>query len=160
MRTFAFGFAIVVAVGLTTAPASLQEVITSPYDVVDGWMTPFADDGYAFGSHPGVFAESPDRIFVIQRGEIQLPDPLPSGWAGFVGSIGISALNTEEGPRAWRNCIFIVDGDGNLIDAWNQWDDMVPKVGRGRTISLAGEVARRSEALARLWRPDHRARRP
>ena len=124
MRPFVFGFALVVAGSITTAPASLQEVIPTPYEVVDGWMTPFADDGYAFGSHPGVVAESPDRIFVIQRGEIQLPDPLPSGWAGFVGSIGLSALNTEESPRTWQNCIFIVDGDGNLIDAWNQWDDL------------------------------------
>ena len=124
MRTFVFGFTIVVAMSLATAPASLQEVIASPYDVVDGWMTPFADDGYAWGSHSGVFAESPDRIFVIQRGEIQLPDPVPSGWAGFVGSIGISALTPDEGTRVWRNCIFIVDGGGTLIDAWDQWDHL------------------------------------
>lgn len=124
MRTLIFGLALVITVGLTAAPASLQEVITSPYDVVAGWMTPFADDGYAWGSHPGVFAESPDRIFVIQRGEIRLPDPLPSGWAGFVGSIGISALSPEEDTRVWRNCIFVVDGDGDLIETWDQWDEL------------------------------------
>ena len=124
MRTLVFGLAVIVAVGLTAAPASLQGIITSPYDVVDGWMTPFADDGYAWGSHVGVFAESPDRVFVSQSGEIQLPDPLPSGWAGFVGSIGIDALRPNEGTRVSRNCIFVVDGEGNLIDAWDQWDHL------------------------------------
>ena len=54
MRTFFFGFTIIVAVSLTTAPASLQEVIASPYDVVEKWMAPFADDGYAWSSHSGV----------------------------------------------------------------------------------------------------------
>ncbi len=124
MRTFFFGFIVVVAVSLATAPASLQEVIASPYDIVEKWMTPFAEDGYAWGSHSGVVAESPDRIFVIQRGEIRLPDPVPSGWAGFVGSIGIDALRPEEGTRVWRNCIFVVDGDGNLVDTWDQWDHL------------------------------------
>ncbi len=124
MRTFIFGFTVIVAVSLTTAPASLQEVMASPYDVVEEWMTPFAEDGYAWGSHSGVVAESPDRIFVIQRGEIRLPDPVPSGWAGFIGSIGIDALRPEEGTRVWRNCIFVVDGDGNLVETWDQWDHL------------------------------------
>ena len=124
MRMFLFGFTIVVSVSLATVPASLQETITSPYDVVEGWMTPFADNGYASGSHSGVFAESPDRIFVTQRGEIQLPDQLPSGWAGFVGSIGINALTPDEGTREWRNCIFILDGNGTLVDTWDQWDHL------------------------------------
>ena len=124
MRRLVFGLAVIVAVGLTAAPAFLQGIVTSPYDVVDGWMTPFADDGYAWGSHVGVFAESPDRVFVSQSGEIQLPDPLPSGWAGFVGSIGIDALRPDESTRVPRNCIFVVDGEGNLIDAWDQWDHL------------------------------------
>ncbi len=36
MRSFVFGVALVVAGSLATAPASLQEVIPSPYEVVDG----------------------------------------------------------------------------------------------------------------------------
>ena len=50
----------------------------SPYDVVRGWQKPFAGPGYAFGGNSGVFAESPDRIFIAQRGEFRLPDPLPA----------------------------------------------------------------------------------
>ena len=51
----------------------------SPYDVVRGWHKPFAEPGFAFGGNSGVFAESPNRIFVAQRGETRLPDPLPPG---------------------------------------------------------------------------------
>src|SRR5262245_44586892 len=55
----------------------------SPYDVVRGWHQPFADPGFAFGGNSGVFAESPDRIFVAQRGEFRLPTPVPPEFAGF-----------------------------------------------------------------------------
>ena len=111
------------ASGLFTGPALLEQMSSGPYEAVDGWMKPFAEDGYAFGSPTGVFAESPDRIFVVQRGEIRLPDPVPSGFDGYVGSIGLNALEAGEN-RVWRNSIFVVDGDGNLIDAWTQWDEM------------------------------------
>ena len=64
----------------------------SPYDVVRGWHKPFAEPGFAFGGNSGVFAESPDRIFVAQRGEFRLPNPVPPEFAGFAGSIGINVL--------------------------------------------------------------------
>ncbi len=124
MRTFVFALVVVVGVSLVGPPAQLQEGGSSPYDVVDGWMQPFAGAGFAWGSHPGVYAESPDRIFVIQRGEMRLPDPLPPGFAGFVGSIGLNALRPAEGQRVWRNSIFVVDGDGNMTEAWTQWDSL------------------------------------
>ena len=117
MRRLVLSLAAITASGLLAAPASLQErevTGSSPYDVVDNWMTPFAAAGHAWGSHPGVFAESPDRIFVIQRGEFRLPDPVPSGFAGFVGSIGLNALQPGD-ARVWRNCIFVVDGDGRAL---------------------------------------------
>ena len=55
----------------------------SPYDVVSGWHVPFAEPGFAFGGNSGVFAESPDRIFVLQRGETRLPYPVPPEFAGY-----------------------------------------------------------------------------
>src|SRR5262250_1929724 len=64
----------------------------SPYDVVRGWHKPFAQPGFAFGGNSGVFAESPNRIFVAQRGETRLPDPIPPEFSGFAGSIGINVL--------------------------------------------------------------------
>ena len=127
MRRLTLVLAVIVGAGLLTSPISLQERLVvgeSPYTVVDNWMKPFADSGYAWGAHSAVYAESPDRIFVSQRGEIRLPDQLPSGFSGFVGSIGLNPLQPEEGQRAWRNVIFVVDGNGNMIESWTQWDEL------------------------------------
>ena len=125
VRSFILAVPLLVLTGLAGEPATAQELGPSgpsPYEVVEGWLKPFAAPGFAFGGNSGVFAESPDRIFVLQRGETRLPDPVPSGFAGYVGSIGINALRGE--GRTWQNCIYVVDGDGNLIDVWDQWDSL------------------------------------
>ena len=93
----------------------------SPYDIVSGWHKPFAGPGYAFGGNSGVFAESPQRIFIAMRGETRLPDPVPAEFTYFAGSIGINVLFDTE-LRTWRNCLYTVDADGNLRELWNQWD--------------------------------------
>ena len=130
LRVSAAVVGLVVASGLLGASVRLQQEFVldlpigpSPYTVVEGWLKPFAPAGHAFGAQSGVFAESPDRIFIVQRGEIRLPDPVPPGFAGFVGSIGLNALEAGD-DRVWRNSIFVVDGDGNMIESWTQWDDM------------------------------------
>ena len=41
---------------------------TGPYEVVAGWPQPWAQTGYIWGSQPGVFAESPNRMFLAVRG--------------------------------------------------------------------------------------------
>jgi NHL repeat len=93
----------------------------SPYTVVRGWLKPFAPAGFAFGGNSGVFAESPDRIFIAERGETRLPQPVPPAFKGFAGSIGINVLQATQ-YRTWQDCLFIVDGDGRLIEKWTQWD--------------------------------------
>jgi peptidylamidoglycolate lyase len=100
---------------------------TGPYEVVDGWMKPFARPGYAQGSQGGVFAESDDRIFVVNRGELKLPDPLPPEFNGAWGSLGQRAtLATPE----LRNCILVLDGMGRVLESWTQWDKLF-QGGRG-----------------------------
>ena len=111
---------------LFAGPAASQDqgpIGPSPYEVVEGWHKPFAAEGFAFGGNSGVFAESPDRILVSQRGETRLPDPVPPEFAGYVGSIGINALRDTE-RRTWQNCLMVVDGDGNVIEVWDQWDHL------------------------------------
>ncbi len=93
----------------------------SPYDIMRGWQKPFAQGGFAFGGNSGVFAESPNRIFVAQRGETRLPDPVPPAFAGFAGSIGINVLN-DTARRLWRNCLYTLDGEGKVKELWTQWD--------------------------------------
>ena len=115
----------VAGVGPTTQgrDATQGPVGPSPYDVVSGWHTPFADDGYAFGGNSGVFAESPDRIFIAQRGEARLPSPIPPEFAGYAGSIGINVLRDTD-RRVWRNCLYTLDADGRVTDLWDQWDHL------------------------------------
>ena len=95
----------------------------SPYDVVTGWHEPFAEEGFAFGGNSGVFAESPDRIFVAMRGETRLPDPVPAEFDQHAGSIGINVLFEAE-RRVWRHCMYTLDGDGRVLEMWDQWDHL------------------------------------
>jgi hypothetical protein len=101
--------------------AATGPVGPSPYDVVRGWHKPFAEPGFAFGGSSGVFAESPNRIFIAQRGEVKLPDPVPAQFLGFAGSIGINVLSAAD-RRVWRNCLYTLDGNGAVKERWTQWD--------------------------------------
>src|SRR4051812_24234512 len=79
-----------------------QKIGPNDYDVSPNWALPYPKPGYAWGSVPGIFVESDDRIFVASRGEIKLPNPLPPTFAGFWGTVR-SALNAPENEV--RNCL-------------------------------------------------------
>ena len=68
----------------------------SPYNVLTGWHTPFAGPGFAFGGNSGVFAESPNRIIIAQRGETRLPSPIPPEFEQHAGSIDINVLRAND----------------------------------------------------------------
>lgn len=108
---------------VAAAPAGPAEgpVGPSPYEVVRSWQKPFSEPGMAFGGNSGVFAESPDRIFIAQRGEFRVPDPIPDGFAGFAGSIKMNVLTAVD-RRVWRNCLYTLDASGQVKERWTQWD--------------------------------------
>ena len=85
----------------------------SPYDVVTGWHQPFAAHGFAFGGNSGVWAESPDRIIIAQRGETRLPSPIPEEFEQHAGSLGINVL-FEADRRVWRNCLYTMNPNGEV----------------------------------------------
>jgi hypothetical protein len=113
------------ALSLPSAMAQNEVILgpvgPSPYDIIPAWHKPFQEPGFAFGGNSGVFAESPDRILIAMRGEARLPQPIPPEYAGYAGSIGINVLQATE-LRTWRNCLYALDGDGNIIENWTQWD--------------------------------------
>lgn len=122
--------ALAVAAGVTTLVAQQKPGVISgptgpsPYDVVRYWHQPFAKPGFAFGGNSGIFAESPNRILVAQRGEYRLPNPVPPTFtAGFAGSIGVNVLTAVEG-RVWQNCLYELDANGKATQVWNQWDKL------------------------------------
>ena len=48
--------------------------LTGPYDVDPDWPKPMSQlpnhQNWTWGAVQGIFAESPDRVFIIQRGEL------------------------------------------------------------------------------------------
>jgi 6-bladed beta-propeller len=135
MRAFLLSLVAVVGVGYLSSPALLQEKggddVTGPYDVVPNWPQPLAlaKPGYIWGSAGGVFAESPDRILIANRGELKLPpqDKLPRNFTGAWGALGQQA--TQSTPE-FRNCFVVVDANGKAVESWTQWDHLCAD-GRG-----------------------------
>src|SRR5207244_10419542 len=77
--------AILAAIGISAAAAAAlqdkggQEEF-GPYELVENWPQPLPDgadgvkhDGWTWGSVGAVYAETPDRIWIAQRGELPLP---------------------------------------------------------------------------------------
>ncbi len=136
-----------------TEPAptqAVQKVDMGDYEVVVPWPKPLPDDdlshdGWTWGSGSGVWAESPDKVWVGQRGEIELPP-------GAVPWINASRLdpprsNTGRRPYAGNDpgyklrrhhVVFAVDREGNTIEEWLQHDEyLAPWRGSG-----LGELSR------------------
>jgi DNA-binding beta-propeller fold protein YncE len=114
-------------VTLTTLTARLQEKggenEFGPYAPVEGWPKWIGVAGYAWGSHGGIFAETPNKIFIAQRGM------LPVNAKG-VREYGADGRPATSGKPMLQNNIIVVDGQGNLLQAWKQHDHLFQK-GRG-----------------------------
>ena len=102
-----------------SSPGKGGELETGPYEVVDGWPHSLGHAGWTWGSQGGVFAQNPDRIFVLNRGELPVPEKAPEGYTGGYGAFGTPA--TQGKPRL-QNCILVFDGQGKLLEDWTQWD--------------------------------------
>ena len=132
MRTLFLALLAAIGVGYVALAAPQEkggDDRTGPYDVAQGWPQPlsFAKPGYIWGSTGGIFAETPNRIFIANRGELKLPATLPPGFTGFWGSFNEQA--TTPTPE-FRNCIVVVDGAGKSVESWTQWDHLFED-GRG-----------------------------
>ena len=123
-----------------------------PYDLVDNWPKPLPDGpdgvahaGWTWGSMGSVYAETPDRIWIAMRGELPLPEGAEP-WTPYSmlrpprrstgNDDGRSATCEPVAPRGWErryhHVIFVVDGDGNVIQHWAQHDALFDMTcGRG-----------------------------
>ncbi|MBI2222154.1 MAG: hypothetical protein HYU53_13225 [Acidobacteria bacterium] len=95
------------------------------YELVAGWPQNPCGPGYQFGSTGGIFAESPDRVFIYQRGCLpaltdnsfgQPQSLVPSRNAS---GYDLSRTEPERRPR-WDHVLYIVNREGKLIDSWDQ----------------------------------------
>ena len=129
---------------------------TGPYEVVPDWPKPLAQlaghDDWTWGAVQGVFAESPDRVFVLMRGELpalERPEQVPYPNVGPSLSYPVSATpfrNASVGPvtspgntgsdgwnewqgtlgvdARWEHCLIVIDAEGNIVEEWTQWDSI------------------------------------
>jgi hypothetical protein len=76
------------------------EDFTGPYDVVPDWPKPLSTlpghQGWTWGAVESVFAESPNRVFILQRGE--LPELKLSDLKGLMSGRPSAKLLPEVGP--------------------------------------------------------------
>ena len=129
---------------------------TGPYEVVPDWPKPLSQlkghEKWTWGAVQGIFAESPNRVYVLMRGELpNLPRPTevpypsvgpslsfpvaqtpfrnasvgPVSSPGNSGSDGWNGWKGKMGVDArWEHCLFVVDAAGNIVEEWTQWDDI------------------------------------
>jgi DNA-binding beta-propeller fold protein YncE len=129
------------------------------YDIVPNWPKPLSglpgNEKWTWGAGQSVFAESPNRVFILQRGElpnIERPKQIklaqlgpsiefPIGrlpWRDATSSSPPGKLETPDGKVGddsdvgkdgvdfkWAHCIVVVDANGNHIEDWSQWDKML-----------------------------------
>lgn len=111
---------------LLAGPAQSQDrgpIGPSPYEYTTAsWIQPFGGEGISWGGNAGVHAQSSDRIFFLQRGQTELPDPIPPDYTNFPGSMGWNVLRGR--GRVWQNCIYVVNSEGELLEVWDHWDHL------------------------------------
>jgi hypothetical protein len=123
-----------------------------PYEPVENWPLPLQDGpdgikhaGWTWGSVGAVYAETPDRIWIAQRGELPLP-PGAKPWTPY-GLLNPSRTATGNGDglgatcesapvrgweRRYHHVIFVVDRNGKMVQWWSDLDKIFEgKCGRG-----------------------------
>jgi hypothetical protein len=127
--------------------------IFGPYDAVPNWPRPIgdslpADKDWTWSQSMDVFAESPNRVLLVQKGMLPLfstrPQTvkLPQVGPGLefpvfrlpLRQAGNSIPNGDELDRPgagtpgkdwrWENCVVAIDASGRIVERWTQWDKM------------------------------------
>jgi hypothetical protein len=108
---------------------------TGPYELVTGWPQNYCGDGYQIGSTAGIWALSPDRVVIFNRGCLPVVKPERGGGIEGGGGTEYSAGSLVPGRNAsgydmsqkdpsrhprWDHVVNFVDGSGKLITSWEQ----------------------------------------
>ena len=86
---------------------------TGEYDAVPGWWKPAPDhdETWTWGQGGAIAADTPDRIIIGLWGDREHP------------AIYGASQGSAERPGG-TNYVVVVDGDGNIIERWSQWDSL------------------------------------
>jgi peptidylamidoglycolate lyase len=96
-----------------------------PYELVANWPQNPCGEGYQTGSTAGIFAESPDRVFIFQRGCLpELTDGTTGGSQSLIPSRNASGFDlSRDDPKRhprWDHNLYVVDREGKMIESWEQ----------------------------------------
>ena len=111
-------------VGLAQSPQKGGGDETGPYDLVQGWPQNYCGDGYQIGSTAGIWAESPDRVFIFSRGCLPVLKDTRGAAENFIparnaSGYDLSQKDPSRHPR-WDHIVNIVDRNGRLVESWEQ----------------------------------------
>jgi sugar lactone lactonase YvrE len=106
---------------------------TGPYEVVSDWPKPVHAD-YTWGRTGGIWAVSPDRVFVFQSGELPRLEA-PIGTGGVPVRPAASENNSPDGCPCpvsaqtgkngrWEHILMIFDRNGDLVDSWERHNQL------------------------------------
>jgi peptidylamidoglycolate lyase len=101
-----------IAGGLSTAATAQEKTrsdLTGPYDAVVRWLKPVDADRVLYPV--SVFAETPDRVFIGNKGT----SPPPGNMHGFEPAY--------PGTRG-DHLLLVVDRNGRVVEEWSQWADL------------------------------------
>ena len=116
----------IVIPGATALPGDKGgEDATGPYELVENWPEDMCGEGWQGGSVGGVWAETPDRVFVFQRGCLpELPAATgrggPPSLAPVRNASGFSLSAAEERWPRWDYVLFVVNRNGEVVENWDQ----------------------------------------
>ena len=146
----------VVAEGISAIPGQKGgQDMFGPYEVVPDWPQDISElpgnEAWTWGAGQSIFAESPDRIYLLHRGTLpNIERPQAAVYAD-VGpalsfpvaqlpfrnaSVGIrsslpGALDGDDTDRGesgvdhlWQYCLVVVNREGEIIETWTQWDSL------------------------------------
>jgi len=98
--------------------------VTGPYDLVAGWPQNWCGQGHVIGSTAGIWAESPDRVFIFARGCLPaLEDPGDLVPTRNASGYDRSQRDAARHPR-WDHIVNVVDRNGRLIESWEQHNEL------------------------------------
>jgi hypothetical protein len=127
--------------------------IFGPYDAVPNWPKPMSEslsghENWTYSVTMDVFAESPDRVLLAQKGELPLIATRPESiWLPQLGpglqfpvfrlplrQAGGAIPNGDELDKPgngrpgidwrWEHSILAVNAEGRITEEWTQWDKM------------------------------------
>jgi len=103
---------------LTVAQEKGGADVTGPYEYVKDWpQDNFFEKGWTWGSTPGIWAESADRVLVNMRGE--LPTLKIAHSENALELIEAVIQQSREKPRM-QHMVMVFDRNGKLVQSWEQ----------------------------------------